>query len=84
MSKPKLLSNAGYHVTDYYKTEDEPNKEIFAANTASDVYVNESRNTLDEFLPTISSTGDSFEYPMTAIEDGEIETTENAAVALLS
>ena len=39
MSKPKLLSNAGYHVTDYHKT---------------------------------------------AIEDGEIETTENAAVALLS
>lgn len=84
MSKTKLLSSAGYHVTDIHKTEDGNDKEIFAMNTSSDVYVNEERNTLDDFLPTITSNGDPVAYPMDAIQDGEIEATEVAAIALLS
>ena len=84
MSKTKLLSSAGYHVTDINKTEDGDNKEVFAMNTSSDVYVNEERNTLDDFLPTITSNDDPVAYPMDAIQDGEIDASEAAIVALLS
>lgn len=79
-----LLSDLGHHIQ-LTKVDDKKNeKMLFPINTKDDVLIDEEGNTLSEYIPTIaeSEEDETVGSPMTAIQDSEIEITDELLALL--